>query len=214
MAKQTGGLLAFGARGQIAKTLVFSSWRGVGYSRRYVIPANPKTTAQLSTRNVFTFLSNVWKSAPTLFQDPWTSYATGQPLTNRNAFNKFNIAVLRAITTLLGMVGSPGSKGGIAATSATVTPGVGTLTVAVTAPSPPTGWTLTSAIAACIKDQDAHVGTDYTITAGEDLTSPYSIMLSGLTSSVAYRVWYWLKWTKPDGTIAYGPSIETTGTPS
>lgn len=44
-------LLSFSARGKIAKTLVYSAWKGLNTVRQYVIPANPQTTGQVDQRN-------------------------------------------------------------------------------------------------------------------------------------------------------------------
>lgn len=214
MAKPTGGLLAFDARGSIAKTMVYSSWRGRPYVRRWTAPANPQTVSQMSTRNVFGWLSAVWKRASTDFQAPWTAYALGQPLTDRNAFGKFNIPPLVPATDLADFIFSPGAKGGPGVVSTVVTPGSHTLAVAVTAPALPTGWTIMQAVVAAIPDQDPHTDVLYTVTSGVDTTSAYSVTLSGLTSSILYRVGAWLVWNKPDGSLAYGPSLLTSGTPS
>lgn len=214
MAKPTAPLLAFEARGQIAKTQVYASWRGRSYVRRYVIPSNPRSTSQTQTREVFAWLSAVWKVAPAIFQEPWTLFAKGQPFTDRNALNAKNISGLKAATTLANFVFEPGAKGGTALTSATFTAGVGQITVAGVTPTPPLGWTVTSVQCAVIRDQDPHSGLLYTITAGEDLTSPYSIALTGLTSGQLYRGAAWIKWAKPDGTVAYGPQTVGTATPT
>lgn len=50
MAKVTGPLQSFSASGQIAKSIVFGAWKGVNYVRKYVIPANPQSSAQGDTR--------------------------------------------------------------------------------------------------------------------------------------------------------------------
>lgn len=214
MAKPTGALLAFGASGQIAKTVVYASWRGVQYARRYLVPANPQSVEQTKTRSAFAWLQAVWKLAPTLFQDVWTLFASGQPFTNRNAFGSKNIFNLRNAANLSTFVFSPGAKGGVAPSSMVITPGAGQLSIAITAPTAPTGWTLTSAIAAAIRDQDPNTGAFYNITAGEDLTSPYTVVLTGLTAGSLYFVGAWLKWLKPDGTIAYSVNISGSSTPT
>lgn len=46
MAKVTGPLQSFGASGQIAKSIVFGSWKGIAWVRRHVIPANPQSSGQ------------------------------------------------------------------------------------------------------------------------------------------------------------------------
>jgi len=207
MAKTTAPLLSFDASGQIAKTQVYSRWKGRSYTRRHVIPNNPQTSEQMLTRDVFSFLQNVYKYLPTLGIEPWEAYARGKVMTPRNAFSKSNIASIRSETDLDLLTLSPGALGGPPAASVTPTPGSGTLSLAITAPSNlPTGWTIYSAVGIAILDQDPHAPTSYVIKAGEDLTSAYVVALSGLTAGVTqYRVW--LKWTRPDGSIAYSPDI-------
>lgn len=213
MAKTTGPLLSFGARGQIGKTLVFAPWKGTQYARQHVTPANPQSAEQTLTRNAFSWLQSVYKVAPSLFTDPWEAYVKGIPLTARNAFTKFNLSTLRDAGTIDGLVGSPGALGGLPPVSMTVTPGNDQLTVIPVAPSVlPTGWTVYSAIAAVIPEQDPDSGILYNITAGEDLTSGYSINLTGLLDSTEYHVMAWLKWNRPDGSFAYSPSIQAQAT--
>lgn len=207
MAKTTAPLLSFDARGQVGQTQVYSSWRGRKYVRRQTIPSNPQTAEQTTTRSVFSWLQQVYKLAPPDFVAPWQAYIVGKPLTDRNAFTQFNLPVLRPDTDLDSMVGSPGALGGLAPATATPTPGNDQVTVAITAPAAPTGWSVDSAIAAVIRQQDPHSGILYTISVGTDATSPYSINITGLADSVQYRGWAWLKWLRPDGKFAYSPSI-------
>jgi len=95
-----------------------------------------------------------------------------------------------------------------------ITPGSGQLTVDVTAPSPvPSGWTIAKAVVAAIRDQDPDTGTLFTITAGEDSTSTYQVVLTGLAAQL-YQVRAWLVWNRPDGKLAYSPDIADTDTPS
>lgn len=212
MAKTTAPLLSFDARGQIGKTQVYGSWKGRSYARRHVIPANPQSTEQTITRNAFAFLQSVYKQAPALATDPWEAYAKGAVMTARNAFTKFNLPVLRGEADLNNMVLSPGAKGGPPPASATPTPGVGQVSIAVAAPAVlPQGWTIYSAIAAVIRDQDPDSGVLFDITAGEDLTSTYAIVLTDLGAHL-YQYRAWLKWNRPDGTFAYSPSIGGTTT--
>ena len=50
MAKLNAPLLSFGASGKIADALVFFPWKGINAVRQFVVPANPKTTAQQTQR--------------------------------------------------------------------------------------------------------------------------------------------------------------------
>lgn len=215
MAKTTAPLLSFGASGAIAKTQVYSKWKGRPYVRRHVIPSNPQTSEQTLTRNAFSWLQAVYKLAPSLVTDTWTLYAKGVVMTGRNAFTKFNLPDLRPASDLTDLVLSPGALGGLPPTAVVATPGSGQLSCAVTAPTTlPVGWTIAGAVAAAVRDQDPQSGVLYTITAGSDMSAPYTIVLTGLTASELYQVRAWLIWTRPDGLTAYSPDISTTGTPS
>lgn len=215
MAKITGPLISLGARGSIGKTAVYSSWRGRGYVRQHVIPANPRSTGQVEVRTLFGWLQQAWKRAPTIVQDVWTLAAAGLPLTNRNAFTSKNVlAIGKAAVLIDNIVLSDGAKGGPPLASATGTPGATNITVAGVTPTPPTGWVVTSVQAAAVADVDPQTSTVYAITAGEDLVSPYSIVLSGLVTAQLYVWAAWIKWAKPDGTVAYSVQVSGTATPT
>lgn len=191
MARLTAPLLSFEGSGQIAKTQVYSSWKGLPYARRYTVPANPRSTEQVKTRSVFTFLNFAWRIAPTDFVAPWSAAVQGRPLINRNLFIQQNLPALRDGTDLTGLVMSPGAKGGLAS-AITITPGTAQLTFAGTAPSPlPAGWTVVSLVGAAIKQQDPHLDTDYEITVVSDTSDPYSVVMSGLAATTAYVAAGW-----------------------
>jgi len=50
VAKLKAPLLSLGASGAIGKSLVYFGWKGLDVVREYVIPANPKTSAQTTQR--------------------------------------------------------------------------------------------------------------------------------------------------------------------
>lgn len=214
MAKTTGPALSFRASGSIAKTLVYGNWKGIGYARERVVPANPRTTAQVAVRGPFGFLAKVFQFGTTEFKSTWQLFAQGQPIIPSNGFIKANQSNLIGQTTLADLVFSNGAKGGLPPGGITVTAGATKLTVVVTAPSVPTGWTVAEAIAVALRDQDPNGGTNFTMTEGTDNSSPYSIELDGLLTGDLYRVGAWFKFTKPDGTTAYGASVQGSGTPT
>jgi hypothetical protein len=212
MPKTTAPLLSFGASGQIAKTVVYASWKGRAYARRHVVPSNPNTVDQQSTRTAFSFLQAVFKVAPALVTDVWTAFAKGLVQTNRNAWTQKNLPLIRGVSTLDDFIMSPGALGGLPATAAVVTPGSGTLSVAVAVPSVlPSGWTIYSAISAIMREQDPTTGVLYNIQAVEDVSSPYVCAFSGLGAH-EWQVFTWLKWNRPDGSFAYSPSIQSQST--
>lgn len=214
MAKPTAPLLSFGASGTIAKTAVFSKWKGRPYVRQHVIPGNPQSTEQTVTRDTFANAGSIWKAAPSLFTAPWDLFAKGQVLTGRNAFMGRFVADLRGLANMDLMPFSPGAKGGLSPLTITATPGVGQITVGTTNPVAPTGWTITAMVAAAIANDDPQTTTLYTITAGSDAVTFNSVVLAGLTAAQLYTVGAWLAWTKPDGSVAYGASINDTATPT
>jgi len=208
MAKVTAPLLSFGASGTIAKVQTYASWRGVAYARRHVVPANPKTTAQTLTRDIFTGLTVRWKQGGPLMRAPWDRFAVGQKFLGSNQYLGKNLNLTRGDADMDAYIGSPGAKGGLAASTLVLTT-VASLGIeaVITAPAAPTGWTLTSAIATALKDQTPEAVVADIVQEGEDLVAaPYQVDFTGLVA-VTYFVQAWLKWTKPDSSIAYGASI-------
>lgn len=214
MAKTVAPLLSFSAGGQIAKTQVYSTWKGRPYVRRYVSPSNPNTVEQQATRSAFKWLMNVWKFFPGSATAAWVAYGNGFRITDRNAFAKANVSALREATDLTNMVVSPAAASGIIAADMNVTAGSEQLTVALTAPVLPVGWTIVSAYAAAIRDQDPNTDAFYDVAAGDDASSPYSIVLTGLVATEQYLVGGWFKFMKPDGSFAYGRSLQAFATPT
>ncbi len=210
MAKITAPLLSMGASGTIGGVMTFASWRGVGYARQRVTPANPRTTAQVLTRDIFANMGLRWKQGGVLMRAPWDRYAVGQKFVGRNAYMGQNLAAMRGQADMDLYIGSPGAKGGLPAVSLVLTT-VAALGIeaVIVGPTPPTGWTLTSAIATCFIDQTPEATVADTIQEVEDVTDPYSCDFTGLTATT-YQVQAWLKWAKPDASIAYGASISDT----
>jgi hypothetical protein len=94
MAKLTAPMFSFGASGALADALVFGRWKGIDYARKYVIPANPNTAAQVTQRSHLTAAVAQWHTvgADALEgQDKlaWDRYAgVLGPMTGFNAFVK------------------------------------------------------------------------------------------------------------------------------
>jgi len=212
MAKVVAPLLAFEAKGQIAKTHVYANWRGVPYARRYVIPANPKTAAQKQTRGVFLWLNYSWKIMAADVQAVWTAATKGQPLMNRNDWIKSNLTNLRgltgaATTDLLKLVVSPGVNAGIAfATMVLADNAAHALTNTGTAPALPTGWAITKYHAITWAKQSAATDTKYASEYGSVAApGPYAVTLA--TGAGTYDSMGFFEMTKPDGTTAFSPSL-------
>lgn len=90
MARTTGPLMSMEASGTLAKTLVFSRWKGRAYVRRWTIPANPKAPLQVSTRSMMTFLSQQWAAIGSPAQDSWAAFAESLKISPFNAYIRGN----------------------------------------------------------------------------------------------------------------------------
>jgi hypothetical protein len=213
MAKTTAPLMGFGAQGQLGKSIVHASWKGRTYTRRYVVPANPQTSAQMAVRNVFRFLSNTWKVIDPGLQAPSNAGAKGQPVTPRNVFTKLNLAGLRGQTNMTNMRFSGGANGGLAANAIVATAGSSQLSIAFTVSTIPSGWTVTAYQVAVIIHA-ADPATDFDVDPHYATSASTPIVVTGLATGDLYDVRGWIEWTKPDGTIAYGADVHTTGTPT
>jgi len=100
MSKLTAPLLSFSASGQIAKTMVASTWKGIPYMRKYVIPANPQTDAQQDQRGYVTSVVSAWKNYYThaVGRTAWNRSATASSKT-MSGFNMFASQAIKVIKT-------------------------------------------------------------------------------------------------------------------
>jgi hypothetical protein len=212
MAKLTGPLLSFGAKGQLGKTMVMSKWRGIPYARQHVVPTNPNTTAQQVVRKTFALLREMWKVAPAPVLDTWNSFAQGRPFLGVNKFVGENVRVLNGEALMTNMILSPGSKGGPGPISMEAEAGAaeGEIDVTFVIPAAPNGWALFAIVAAAFNDQ-APDGFFVGPFVAEQVAAPATTLtLEGLGDAESCIVGGWLIWTKPDGSKAY--SVSTTVT--
>lgn len=217
MPRITAPLLSFGSRGQIGKSMVFSTWKGIPYARQYVVPANPRTTKQTNNRGIWAMLNSAWLYAPAEIKGAFNAFAVGKALTGRNQFFKVNqklLAVDPTPATVTDFIFSPGNGGGIPGSSIIVTPDDGELVVSATLPDVPEDWTLVKAIAAAFEQQDPVDPFSGKWFVATDAVTPADVIITGLTNGTLYVVGYFLEWTKPDGKTAYSISLYGTGTPA
>lgn len=207
MAKVTAPMLSFGGSGSIANAMVYSKWKGRAYVRQKVTPANPRSTAQTVTRDLFALGNAMWKTAPETFTAAWDLFASGQVLTGRNAWLSSFVKNVRSETDFEAMIFSPGAKGGLPPGAVTPTEADVSCSVAITAPSLPTGWTITRGIAACVENGDPTALLVAPIIADEDLATPFAVDLTGLTALTEYHYGAWFEYEKPNGSAAYGTSF-------
>jgi hypothetical protein len=208
MAKTSAPALSFDAAGSIAKTMVYTRWKGIPVVRRYVIPANPRTEGQTLTRDIFKTMGVMWNFLPAIGREPWDAFARGRPFTARNQFQGKNVAAIRADPLDFGsFIGSPGALGGLPPTSITPTPGATNVSFAVAVPAAPTGWTIEAAQGVGFLDTVPTDEWSTPIYAVEDTSSTYALDFTGLVTATDYMFAIWLKWEKPNGDFAYSISI-------
>ncbi len=85
MASTKAPLFGLDASGTIAKSIVFSKWRGRTYVRRHAVPSNPKSDLQVGMRAVFAFISSNWGSLSQAQKDAWNALAAIDNITQLNA---------------------------------------------------------------------------------------------------------------------------------
>lgn len=214
MARTTAPLLGFAASGQIGKTMVYGTWRGVPYARRHVIPGNPNSSAQQTTRTTFATLREFWKLLSADGRAPWEAFATGRPFLGLNAFVGENMRVVRGDANMNDFLGSPGARGGLPLGSAVASTGTssGEVDVDVTFPTVPAGWSIVETVCVGFPDQDPSADIVGPIVVNKVAHPTTTVVLAGLGSAVACQAAAWLVWTKPNGQTAYSVSITDQAT--
>jgi hypothetical protein len=119
--------MSLGASGSVAKTIVFSHWKGRPYVRQHVTPANPRSAAQIGGRSMMSFLSKAWAHylAGASKQASWAALAKATTISEFNAFTQLN---RKNWTQFLAPIATPtDARSGTLPTLAapTVTAGVG-----------------------------------------------------------------------------------------
>jgi hypothetical protein len=162
--------------------------------------------------------SDIWKNAPAGFIAPWNLFAQGRPASGRSLFVGSYVKTLRGTVPPQEdrelMVFSPGAKGGVAPQTVVATPGDTQLSVAITTPAPPTGWTIAAVWAAAIANTAPESFSLTRIIAGSEVDPMDPVVLTGLTNAQEYVVGGWIEWVRPDGFPAYGASVNDTATPA
>jgi hypothetical protein len=207
--KVTYGAIVQRASGKFGGT-VHSNWKGVDIVRRFAKPSNPNTTGQQDVRLAFSNLTTSFLLQTGDLRAAWDSYATGKALINRNAWIGKNVPLIQGLANIDALVPTPGDSSTLPPSAATFTPAAGQITVAVTEPAIPSGWSIFGAVASVCQNWDPAAGP---ITPSEarwfedsDVTSPYSIVITGLPSGTYFGAAF-LIWLAPDGTSRYSASL-------
>jgi len=85
--------------GQAGKAGVFAKWKGRQYRRKYVIPANPKTTMQMAVRGYFTNAIATWHTYHSIQRLVFSYLATGLVMSGFNLLvSRWQKAATQALT--------------------------------------------------------------------------------------------------------------------
>ena len=85
--------------GQAGKAGVFAKWKGRQYRRKYVIPANPKTTMQMVVRGYFTNAVAAWHTYHSIQRLVYSYLATGLVMSGFNLLvRRWQKAATQALT--------------------------------------------------------------------------------------------------------------------
>ncbi len=86
MARLKGPLFSLDASGSLAKTIVYSQWKGRNYARLHVIPFNPNAPAQVNVRTAMTLLVAQWQAETQPNKDLWDVYGKTLELSGFNGY--------------------------------------------------------------------------------------------------------------------------------
>lgn len=169
MAKVTSPLFSMSASGQLGKSLVYMTWKGVKDVRTYVVPANPKSGGQQLQRGYMTSAVTAWHHSgfSALDVTAWNAAALAikAVASGFNIFTKYFIAAMIA-----GHTWTPLTQVDISAVTTT------TATVKANVASDKTG--------------KLYLGTSSTSMlvpfTGTFLGSEYTFSLTGLSASTKY----------------------------
>jgi hypothetical protein len=86
MVKVKGPMMSLAASGTFGNQLTYSQTMRRPYVRRRIIPTNPRSGAQISTRAMLTFLSQAWSSIAPATQAQWTTLAAAAHIAPYHAY--------------------------------------------------------------------------------------------------------------------------------
>lgn len=98
MAKVTAPLFSMGASGQLGKSLVYMTWKGIDDVRIYVVPSNPNTAGQQTQRGYFDTAVGLWHSVAFNAADKTAfNLLAAQASSAMSGFNRFVKGVVDAL---------------------------------------------------------------------------------------------------------------------
>ena len=175
-------MMSLDASGTLGGTFTFSKWKGRNTVRSHVIPSNPRSAAQTSTRAMMRFLSQSWTNLTTAQKATFDALAATYAISPFNAYVKYN---MNRWTQFTGPVIEIGSTAGTVPTlgTLTVTAGVGELTVSQAVTTAADMWGVL--FAASLTTSFTPVKTDLRLGV-YGVASP----VAGVITNLAAGTWY------------------------
>ena len=157
--------------------MVFSGWKGIATVRQYVVPANPKTTAQTTQRNVMKAIVALWKpvAAVAVLKAGWNLFAqlSGSAMSGFNMFTRY-VGISEVQTAAAPYV-----------SAVTVTPNT-SAACTLKKVTDGTSWTATTQMSCKIGTNKAKLDTTVTATPGSGTVTFSS---ASFASKSYYQVW-------------------------
>lgn len=212
MAKVLLPLLGTRASGTVGDSLTFGSWKGINTVRARVIPANPRSTAQVAQRSLFSWVVKAWQFLPAPGQNGFIEAAKGSELTGFNLFSKRNLQALRGETDIAQLWVSPGMSGAtnVQSLSASVSGSSITLTATLAIAIP--GTTVDAVHFLALKEQAPGGEFVAPYYAASDAVGPYSATITVSGGAGVYRCWAFTQCTDSAGKTKYGLAVGAVAT--
>jgi hypothetical protein len=164
-----------------------SSWKGVGYLRKRVVPKNPKTVAQVAVRAALTACTALYQGLPSLLKTFLNLLGTERMLSGFNVFTKANAAGERTnhygvivpsnthVSNILGLTAAAGAAAGQIAVGWTAA-----------------GWTTSCTPVIMVRKTNGSAGflTPWQVAtqSGSPNMTAGTVTITGLTAGASYAV--------------------------
>lgn len=204
MARTTSPLLSMDASGSVGNSLTFAKWKGRNYVRRWAIPANPRSAAQLSTRAALQYYTALYKANTADVLANFLTEAESMKISPFNAFTKKGILNWKTATFIHPenyVMFPPASESNLAI-AGTANPRGISWSVTDSTGDTPIGQVI------CVREA-ASPGTDlaYAVLGGLQANS---FTQTGLKPSTAYQARVWRIYA--NDTVKYSSSVTTVTT--
>lgn len=140
MVKVYAPALSIDASGTLAKSMVFSKWKGRNYVRSHVKPAQPRSGSQVGVRAMFKFLAQQWAGLTSGNKATWLTPSKQTNVSEFNASTSYNQKRWRNFLTPTKAYPAALASTPPTIPTATATAGVRQITLVITKGATPPTW--------------------------------------------------------------------------